>query len=77
MEIKSQIKMILLRFNVQNRKEIILIKRKELWNKSKSMTANKKWMIITKPMVLEEQKTPTNSQYWNEILIMNVNFQSN
>ena len=77
MEIKSQIKMILLRVSIQNRKEIILIKRKELWNKSKSMTANKKRMIIIKPMVLEEQKTSTNNHYSNEILIMNVNFQSN
>ena len=75
MEIKSQIKKILLRVSIQNRKKN-LIKRKELWNKSKSMTANKKWMIIIKPMVLEEQKTPTNNHYSNEILIMNVNFQS-
>ena len=73
---KRLIKIILQRILIQNRNETVLRKRKELWNKSKTRTTEKR-LTITEPLILEEQKAPSNNQDSNEMVVMNINTQNN
>ena len=73
---KRLIKIILQRILIQSRNETVLRKRKELWNKSKTRTTEKR-LTITEPLVLEEQKAPSNNQDSNEMVVMNINTQNN